>query len=165
MTHTDLAAHLAWCLRGGCAHCGVEAAFGDVACGVRGRLPDRFPHSLWQLLEHLRVCQRDLIEYSTTPGHRSPDFPDGLWPEDPNPPDDGAYGAALAGFLADREELCGLIEARDLTAPLPNGPAAGDGDGPHTLLRTATIALDHQAYHVGQAVAVRQALGRWPEET
>ena len=162
-THADLPAHLAWCLRGGYAHCGVEAAFGDVAGGVQGRLVDRFPHSLWQLLEHLRVCQRDLIDYSTTPGHESPDFPDGLWPDDPNPPDDDAHDAALAAFLADREELCGLVGTRDLLAPVPNGPGPGDGDGPHTLLRTATVALDHQAYHTGQAVAVRRALGCWAD--
>ena len=161
MTHTDLPAHLCWCLRGGYAHCGVETAFGGVPADGRGRMVGGFPHSLWQLLEHLRICQRDLIDYSVAPGHTSPDFPDGLWPVGPAPPDGQAYDAALAAFLADREELCGLLERGDLLVPLPNGPAAGDGDGPHTLLRTATIALDHQAYHVGQAVAVRRALGCW----
>ena len=161
--HTDLPAHLAWSLRGGYAHAGSEQAFGAVACGVQGRLLDRFPHSLWQLLEHLRVCQRDLIDYSTTPGHESPAFPDGLWPDDPAPPGEAAYDDALAAFLADREELCGLIETAGLDgllAPFPH--ATGDDGEPHTLLRTATIALDHQAYHVGQAVAVRKALGCWP---
>ena len=160
MTHADLPAHLAWSLRGGHAHCGVETAFEKLDCGVQGRLLDRFPHSLWQLLEHLRICQRDLIDYSTTPGHASPDFPGGLWPDEPNPPSPTAYDAALAAFLADREELCGLIASRNLLAPFPH--AGGEGGEPHTLLRTATIALDHQAYHVGQAVAVRKALGCWP---
>ena len=165
-THTDLAAHLVWGLRGGHAHAGAEEAFGDVACGVEGRVPGRFPHSLWQLLEHLRICQRDLIDDATTPGHASPDFPDGLWPADPDPPDGAAYENALAAFLADLEELCGLIEAAGpagLLAPPPHAPPGGhDAGGVPTLLRTATIALDHQAYHVGQAVAVRKFLGCWP---
>ena len=158
-THTDLAAHLCWSLRGGHAHCGVNAAFGGVVEERAGDTHGGFPHSLWQLLEHLPICQRDLIEYSTTPGHVSPDFPDGLWPDAAAPPGVGAYDAALAAFLTDREELCGLIETRDLLAPLPNQP---DGGETHTLLRTATIALDHQAYHAGQAVMLRKAMGCWP---
>ena len=161
--HSALPAHLVWSLRGGHAHCGVESAFGAVDCGVQGRLLQRFPHSLWQLLEHLRICQRDLIDYSTTPNHESPNFPDGLWPNEPAPPNDTAYDAALAAFLADREELCGLIADAGPDGLLAPFPHAGGGNGePHTLLRTVTVALDHQAYHVGQAVAVRRALGCWP---
>ena len=163
VTHADLPAHLAWCLRGGYAHCGVERAFGRLDRGAQGRLVGRFGHSLWQLLEHLRVCQRDLIDYSTTPGHASPDFPGGLWPDEPDPPTAAAYDEALAAFLADREELCGLIGAAGADGLLaPFAHTGGDDGGPHTLLRTATIALDHQAYHAGQAVAVRKALGCWP---
>ncbi|MFH5805201.1 DinB family protein [Alienimonas sp. DA493] len=159
--HTDLAAHLAWSLRGGRAHCGVERAFGEVDPDAQGRLIDWFDHSLWQLLEHLRIAQRDLIDYSETPGHVSPPHPDGYWPQRPEPPDEGAYDAALARFLADREELCGLLGERDLLTSFPH---AGGPDGePHTWLRTATIALDHQAYHIGQAVAVRKALGCWAD--
>jgi uncharacterized damage-inducible protein DinB len=160
-THTDLAAHLCWSLRGGRAHCGVEAAFGDMAHGQQGRRLDRFPHSLWQLLEHLRLCQRDLIEYSEQPGYVSPPHPDGYWPASAEPPDERAYDAALAAYLADREEMCRLLAERDPLAPFPH--AAGPDGEPRTWLRTATIALDHQAYHVGQAVTLRKALGCWPE--
>ena len=161
MTHDSLPHHLVWCLRGGYAHCGVETAFDDVPPAMAGRVPRGFPHSLWQLMEHVRICQRDLIDYSTVPGHTSPMFPHGLWPASPRPPREDAYEESLAAYLADLEELCGLVLYRDPLAPLPNGPAAGERDGPHTLLRTATIALDHQAYHAGQAVAVRKALGCW----
>ena len=160
MTHTDLAAHLSWSLRGGYAHAGVETAFGEVDCGVQGQLLDRFDHSLWQLLDHLRICQRDLIDYSVDPNHKSPPHPAGYWPAEAEPPDDDAYDAALARFLADREELCDRLSQANLLAPFPH--AAGPDGEPHTWLRTATIALDHQAYHVGQAVTVRKALGCWP---
>lgn len=163
--HTDLAAHLCWSLRGGLAHCGVGEAFGGVDWGTQGALAGEFPHSLWQLLEHLRICQRDLIDYSIKERHVSPAFPGGLWPASPAVPTGDAYDVALEQFDADREELCTLISTRDLLAPLPCAPGEtkADPDGaPHTLLRTATIALDHQAYHVGQAVAVRRALGCWP---
>ncbi|NNJ24013.1 DinB family protein [Alienimonas chondri] len=159
-THTDLAEHLCWSLRGGYAHCGVETAFREVDGGVQGRLLDRFEHSLWQLLEHLRLCQRDLIDYSVRPDHVSPEHPVGYWPATPEPPSLVAYDEALAAYLADREELCGSIAGGDLLTPFPH--AAGPDGEPRTLLRTATIALDHQAYHIGQAVTLRKALGCWP---
>ena len=157
--HTDLAAHLCWSLRGGYAHCGMKA-FTGVDWDTQARRAGDFPHSLWQLLEHLRICQRDLIDYSTVPGHVSPAFPDGLWPNEPAPPTGDAYDVALERYDEDREELCRLIAAGDLLAPLPN--RATDGET-HTLLRTATIALDHQAYHAGQAVALRRVLGCWDD--
>lgn len=149
--------HLLWQLRGGHAHLGFDAVVADLPTGYQGRKPDGIPHTPWRLLEHLRIAQWDILEFSRRPDHVSPAFPDGYWPEQDGPPTASAWDASIAAFSKDLEEFQALIadSSNDLMAPFP----WGDGQ---TLFREALVLADHNAYHLGQLVAVRQALGVWP---
>jgi uncharacterized damage-inducible protein DinB len=158
MSATDLREHLLWLLRGGYAHIDLEGALADLPSELRGAKPDGLPHTPWRLLEHLRIAQRDILEFSRDPDHVSPEFPDGYWPARDGPADEGAWAASVGAFERDAEAFQGLVSdpARDLLAPFP----WGDGQ---TLLREALLLADHNAYHIGQLVVVRRALGAWPE--
>jgi hypothetical protein len=154
----QLREHLLWLLQGGHAHIGFDEAIAELPEELRGRRPADIPHSPWRLLEHMRIAQWDILEFSRDPDHVSPEFPDGYWPEQDAPPDAGAWDASIAAFLNDADEFQALVAdvAQDLYAALP----WGDGQ---TLLREALLVADHNAYHLGQLIAVRRALGAWPE--
>jgi hypothetical protein len=139
------------------AHAGFDRAFAAVPREHRGARVEGIPHSLWENLEHLRLALWDILGFSRGPGHVSPKWPDGYWPASPAPADDAAWEGALASFRGDLAAFCALLEdgGRELHEPFP----WGDGQ---TLLREALVILDHNAYHVGQAVALRQHLGSWP---
>lgn len=144
-------------LRGEHAHAGFEAAIRNVPPGLRGARPDGVEHSLWQLLEHLRLGQSDILEFSRDPAHVSPPWPEGYWPAGAEPPDDAAWEGALAAFRADLAALERLVAdpASDLLAPFAHGKG-------QTLLREAMLAADHNSYHLGQIVLLRRLLGDWP---
>jgi hypothetical protein len=139
------------------AHVGFQRAFEDVPVEARGRRPEGQAHTLWGLLEHLRIALWDILEFSRGAGHVSPKWPEGYWPAGDGPPDDGAWDESLRRVGADLASFCALLDdpARDLFAPFP----WGDGQ---TLLREAMVIVDHNAYHVGQVVTLRQLLGCWP---
>jgi uncharacterized damage-inducible protein DinB len=151
-----LVAHLHELLRGGHAH----AAFAEVVQrwpeGLRGILPPGAAHTAWQLLEHLRICQSDILEFSRSASHVSPKFPDGYWPMSASPPDANAWERSVAAFRADLEGMEALVAdpATDLLARIPHG----DGQ---TVLREALMLADHNAYHLGQLVLLRRLLGAW----
>lgn len=136
------------------AHAEFEDAVGEFPEELRGKRPDGCPHSPWQLLEHMRIAQWDILEFTRDPRHQSPDFPDGYWPADPEPPDADAWDKTVKAFLADRRELCALVrdESLDLFAKIPHG----DGQ---TVLRQALLTADHNAYHLGQLLLLRRAFG------
>ena len=138
------------------AHTGFEAAVAGLARELRGRTPPGFPHSVWQLAEHLRLAQRDILEFCCDPEYLEREWPKDYWPPDAAPPDDSVWEARLAAVRADRAALIHLVRdsARSLIAPIPHG----DGQ---MLLREILLVIDHNAYHVGQIVAVRRALGAW----
>lgn len=151
--------HLAKLLDWEEAHVGLAAAFEGVPPEARGRVPDDLPHSLWQLLEHLRIAQRDLLEFCRDPEYRhTAAWPDDYWPADPEPPDDAAWETSLRACLGDLEALKALATdpAVDLLQSVPTG---NEGQ---TYLRSILLAADHNAYHVGQAVVVRRLLETWP---
>jgi hypothetical protein len=110
------------------------------------------------LLEHLRIAQWDILEFSRNPKHTSPEFPEGYWPKTPLPPDDSAWSKSVKSFQRDLKEIIALISNRhvDLYAPFP----WGDGQ---TLLREALLLADHNAYHLAQLVDLRRALKIWPQ--
>jgi hypothetical protein len=149
--------HLVWLIREGQAHLTFERAIAGLPADMRGRIPDGIAHSPWRLLEHLRICQWDILAFSRDPEHVSPDFPEGYWPATAAPPDVDAWQSSVESFLRDRQALIDLVAAptTDLFQPIPHG----DGQ---TILREALLVADHNAYHIGQLVAVRQALGCWP---
>ena len=148
--------HLARLLGWKEAHVDFDAAVAGLPADLRGRRASGFAHSPWELVEHLRLAQRDLLDFCVDPNYTAPAWPDDYWPPKPEPPDDEAWDRSLAAFRADREALQALAAdpARDLTARIPHGTG-------QTYLRSILLVADHNAYHIGQLVAVRQALGAW----
>ncbi|HEX8692257.1 MAG TPA: DinB family protein [Longimicrobium sp.] len=156
MSDDALRAHLRKLLDWQDAHASFDAAVEDVPPGVRGRRPEGLPHSPWQLLEHLRRAQRDVLDFCRDPEYAERKWPDDYWPADPEPPLPEAWDESVAAFRADRRELQRLASdpELDLFARIPHG----DGQ---TYLRELLLVADHNAYHVGQLVAVRRLLGAW----
>jgi hypothetical protein len=158
MNDQSLREHVLYLLRGGGAHLDFERAVADLPPNLRGGKPPGQPHTPWRLLEHLRICQWDILEFSRNPKHVSPKFPDGYWPEGDGPPDPAAWDRSVEAFRSDLRAMQDLVAdpANDLFAPFPHG----DGQ---TLLREALLLADHNAYHLGQLVLVRRLLGAWKE--
>ena len=148
--------HLKNLLTLGNAHVTFDDAIKGLAPGLRGKRPKGAEHSPWELLEHLRIAQRDILRFSRDAGHKSPEWPVGYWPKTGAPPDEKAWDKSVRAFRKDLKELCALVmdDATDLYAKIPHG----DGQ---TILREALLAADHNAYHVGQLVLVRRLLGAW----
>jgi hypothetical protein len=139
------------------AHVGFEEAVADLPPGLRGGQPAGLPHSPWQLLEHLRIAQHDILDFCRNPHYTDPKWPDDYWPPSPAPPSAEAWDASVRQFLDDREALRRLAEdpGIDLGARIPHGTG-------QTYVRELLLAADHAAYHIGQLVLVRQSLGAWP---
>jgi hypothetical protein len=159
MSHdAALREHVLYLLRGGGAHLDLDAALADLPVEARGAKPSGVPHTPWRLLEHMRIAQWDILEFSRNPHHVSPQFPDGYWPTGNTPPDDRAWDNSVATLRADLQAMCDLVAspATDLFAPIPHG----DGQ---TILREALLIADHNAYHLGQLIVIRRALGAWRE--
>jgi hypothetical protein len=150
--------HLVSLLRDANAHAGFDATVEDLAPALRGAVPDGAPHSPWQLMEHLRIAQWDILEFSRDPKHVSPKWPEGYWPKDPAPPDAAAWDKSIADFRRDLQAMEELVAdpESDLYAPFPWGEG-------QTLLREALLVADHNAYHLGQLILVRRLLGAWKE--
>ncbi|HUJ31736.1 MAG TPA: DinB family protein [Candidatus Acidoferrum sp.] len=158
MDEQKLREHLRRVLSWGEGHVTWKAAVAGVPAKSRGVKPAGAPHSLWELLEHARLAQWDILEFSRDPKHVSPDFPDGYWPTTPAPPSDAAWEKSVKAFESDTEAMGRLVAdpKTDLLAPIPHGSG-------RTILREALLAADHNAYHLGQFVLVRKMLGDWKE--
>lgn len=152
--------HVLSLLRGGNAHLDFDKAIEGLPAELRGAKPTGISHSPWRLLEHLRICQWDILEYCRNPDHISPSFPEGYWPETDAPPSEDAWDQSVEAFRADLQAMQDLVSdpATDLLAQIPHAQPG------HTVLREALIVADHNAYHLGQLIFVRRALGAWPEE-
>ncbi len=152
----SLREHLVYLLKDGGAHANFEAATKDVPAAVCGKRPQGAEHSPWEVLEHLRIAQWDILEFTRNPKHVSPDFPGGYWPKAPEPPNEAAWDKSVAAFQADLDAVVKLVEnpATDLFARIPHG----DGQ---TVLREVLLIADHNAYHLAQMVLLRRLLGAW----
>jgi len=139
------------------AHASFDAAVKDFPADFRGARPNDLPHSAWQLIEHLRIAQWDIIEYALNPKHKSPDFPDGYWPTSPEPPDARAWDKSIAAFRADRKKLVAALKKTDILAPIPHA-------NNQSLASKTILLLDHNAYHLGQLLLLRRLLKIWPEK-
>ncbi len=148
--------HLLYVLRGGGAHIKFEDALEGFPAEFYNARADGVPYTPWQLLEHMRIAQWDILEFSRNPGHVSPAWPEGYWPETEAPPHEAAWDESVEAFRRDLQEMKDLVAnpETDLYARIP----WGDGQ---TILREAMLVADHNAYHVAQIVMVRQALGAW----
>ena len=138
------------------AHAGFDASVDGLSPELRGVRPHGLPHSAWELLEHIRICQRDILEFCRNPGYVELPMKD-YWPAQPAPPSGGAWDESVTAFRRDREALQGLAAdpGVDLFAVVPPGTT-------QTYLRELLLAADHNAYHFGQLVLVRRLLGAWP---
>jgi DinB superfamily len=151
--------HLLYLLGGGGAHMDFDSAIAGLPLKLRGAKPPGVPHTAWRLLEHMRIAQWDILEFSRNPHHVSPDFPSGYWPKGDAPPDAPAWANSVKAFRRDIKEMQSLVSSpkTDLFAVIPHG----DGQ---TVLREALLVADHNAYHLGELVLLRRLLGAWPEE-
>ncbi len=155
-TNHSLRQHLLELLAGGHAHAKFEDAVKDLPPKLRGEKPPNFPHSPWMILEHLRIAQWDILEFSRGEKHKSPKWPEGYWPKEDAPPSEAAWNKSIKQFESDLSAMKDLVKnpKTDLFAKIP----WGDGQ---TILREALLVADHNAYHVAQLVDVRRLLSAW----
>ena len=148
--------HLVNLLAGHGAHIEWKAMFAGVPQKLRGLRPDGLPHSIWDLLEHMRIAQWDILEFSRDAKHVSPEWPAGYWPGAQTQPSAKAWDKSLKAFARDLAEMQKLVKnpRTDLFCPIPH--ATGQ-----TILREALLLADHNAYHLGQVLMVRRMLGNW----
>lgn len=139
------------------AHVDFDAAVEGIPPALRGVRPEGLPHSAWELVEHMRRTQGDILDFCVNPAYAERRWPDEYWPEDQEPGTDSEWAESVAGFRADRESLKQLAQRPgiDLFASVPQGEG-------QTYLRELLLVVDHTSYHVGQLVLVRRALGIWP---
>lgn len=139
------------------AHVGFDKAVSGLSQELQGRTPPGLPYSPWQLLEHMRITQHDILEFCRNAAYEEAAWPDDYWPKTAAPPSTTAWNTSLAAYRADRDALIALARNPDveLTATVP----AGTGQ---TYLRELLLVADHTAYHLGALVVVRRALGAWP---
>lgn len=151
MSDQALREHLLELLEGKSAHVDFESAVADFPTGEINTRVDSSPHTAWQLLEHIRIAQWDILEFSRNPDHASPPWPDGYWPTEDGT--DEKWKVGVAQVLADLDSIRGIAgdESIDLFAPIPHG----DGQ---TLIREILLVVDHNAYHLGQLMLVRRML-------
>ncbi len=152
----SLREHLLELLRGGSAHAKFEDAIKDLPAKLRAAKPEKYPHSVWMLLEHMRIAQRDILEFSRNAKHESPKWPEGYWPKEEAPPSAAAWDDSVKSFRADLKAMQDLVAnpRTDLFAKIPWGEG-------QTILREALLVADHNAYHLAQIVDVRRLLGAW----
>jgi hypothetical protein len=155
----ELRKHLVDLLKGGGAHVHFRDAIDGFPARKRGAFAKGLPHTGWQLLEHARLAQNDIVEFCGNPKHVSQEFPEGYWPKSPVPPNDAAWKHSWDAFENDLQRMIRLVRnpKTDLLAKIPHGSG-------QTLLREALVLADHNSYHLGQLVVLRRALGAWPEE-
>lgn len=139
-------------LGGGHSHIEFDAVVKDFPSGLHGKKPAGAPHSAWQLLEHLRIAQRDILEFSRNPKHKSPKWPDEYWPKADTPPDTGAWEKSVSMYREDAEAFEQLLQdGAGLFAPFPHGQG-------QTLLREALVLANHNSYHLGQLEYLKKQL-------
>ncbi len=148
--------HLLYLLGGGGAHVDFDSVIAGWPAKLRGNKPKGLPHTAWQLLEHMRIAQWDILEFTRDPKHVSPEWPEGYWPATDAPPSPGAWNKSVSAFQADLKAMMSLVKSprRDLFARIPHGEG-------QTILREALLVADHNAYHLGELVYLRRALGAW----
>ena len=149
--------HVLYVLDGGGAHARFDEIVAGIPPKLLGQKPGALPHSLWMLMEHLRIAQWDILEFSRNSQHASPKWPEGYWPKTPAPPKPTDWNASVKKFRQDLKAMQDLVKdpKTDLFAPIP----WGDGQ---TVLREALLLADHNAYHLGQMLDARRVLGGWP---
>lgn len=155
----SLRQHLVDLLKGGNAHAKFDEVIAGLPAKLRGQKPPGFPHTPWMLLEHLRIAQHDILEFSRNKKHVSPSWPEGYWPSADESPSPTAWTKSIEAFRKDAKAMEKLVAnpKTDLYARIPWGEG-------QTILRQALLAADHNAYHLAQLVDARRLLGAWPDK-
>jgi hypothetical protein len=143
-------------LNGGHAHATFDDAVEGFPPALRGKKTNELPYSPWMLLEHMRIAQWDILEFSRDPKHKSPEFPKGYWPKESEPPSSSSWEQSVKSFRADLKSMQTLVG--NPNAQLHEPFSWGDGQ---TLFREALLLADHNAYHLGEFVVLRRLLGAW----
>jgi len=145
-------------LRGKGAHLSFDEAVAGLPRKLRGAKPAGQPHTAWRLVEHMRIAQRDILEFSRDGRHKSPKWPEGYWPEGDAPESAAQWNESVKQFKADLKAMQKMVAdpTTNLLAPIPHGQG-------QTVFREAMLVADHNAYHLGQLVIVRRLLGAWKD--
>ncbi|KLT65472.1 DinB family protein [Pedobacter sp. BMA] len=141
-------------INGGTAHAGFEDAVADLPFELTGERPYGLPYSIWQLAEHIRIAQWDMLEFSKDGNHQSPKWPEEYWPKETAPANSEAWENCLKQIDQDRKAFINLIDTQDLFASIPRGTG-------QNILREALQVADHNAYHIAEIIVVRRLLGAW----
>jgi DinB superfamily len=156
-TNEPVRDHLVRLLDWGDAHVDYDAAVDGIGPEHRGKTPSGLPYSLWQLIEHIRIAQSDILDFCVNASYREKKWPDDYWPSYPAPPSDAAWDESVSSYVRDRDALKKIVRnpSIDLSAKIPHGTG-------QTYLREVLLVADHASYHIGQIVLVRRLLGIWP---
>ena len=136
------------------AHAGFDQALKDFPFGDAGKRPKGVPFSAWQLLEHMRLAQADILEYVSTPKYREKKWPEDYWPKDAAPESEDAWQKSVRAFRRDQKKLASLLNAGDPLKPIKFA-------NNKTLMKQVLLTADHNAYHLGALVMLRKILGNW----
>jgi hypothetical protein len=151
--------HVIKLLNGADAHADFEHVMQDFPAELRGKTPKGAEHSPWELLEHLRIAQWDILDFARNPEYKTMEWPKDYWPETDAPPDPKAWDRSVNAYCEDLKAMCALVEDEktDLFARIPHGEG-------QTILREALVLADHNSYHLGQILLLRRLLGAWNKE-
>lgn len=152
--HKILIAELTKLIEGGGAHATLEDAIDNIPAQYRGVKPHNLPYSIWQLSEHIRIAQWDMLEFSKDGSHKSPKWPDDYWPKESEPVDNDAWEKAIGQIKSDRAAFIELLKSEDLYQPILHGNG-------QNILREALQVADHNAYHTSEIILLRRLLGIW----
>ncbi len=152
--HKILLSELTKLLLGGSAHVSLQDALEGLPPRLRDIKPDNMPYSIWQLVEHIRIAQWDMMRFCKDADHKSPKWPEEYWPHESGPKDESAWKGSLTQISSDLDEFIELMEHSDIYQKLQHG----DGQ---TILREALQIADHNSYHIAEIVAIRRVLGDW----
>jgi hypothetical protein len=152
--HKILIDELTKLLLGGNAHVSLQDALKELSPQLRGVKPENMPYSIWQLVEHIRIAQWDMVRFCKDAEHKSPNWPDEYWPKENAPEDESAWNGSLVQINNDLDEFIALMEHSDIYQSLPHGNG-------QNVLREALQIADHNAYHIGEIIAIRRMLGDW----
>jgi len=154
--NTELIKQLKDLVLKGNAHATLDHAIKDIPVDIRGIVPDKLPYSIWQIMEHIRICQWDILDFSRNPDYKEMNWPADYWPKETAPENDTVWNNSIHQIKKDREAFIALLEKEDVDLYTPF--AWGDGQN---LLREALLVADHNSYHTGEIVVIRRLLGHW----
>ena len=152
--HDILIDELVKLLKGGSAHASINDALDGLPADLRGAKPKGLPYRIWQLVEHIRIAQRDMLQFSMDGNHQSPEWPAGYWVAESEPADDEAWQNSIKQIDNDLHAFIKLLKQKDIYRKIPHGSG-------QTILREALQIADHLGYHVAEIIVIRRLMGAW----